>query len=557
MTEALLLLLSFALVIACGIFVAAEFAFVTVDRPTVERSAADGDSRSAGVLTALRSLSTQLSGAQLGITITNLAIGFLAEPAIADLLEGPVTSLGASEGLARGLSVALALVLATAFTMLYGELVPKNLAIARPLGTARAVQRPQRLFTRVTSPVIHSLNNTANALLRRVNVEPQEELASARSPQELFSLLGRSAEHGTLPRETATLMQRSLTFGDRVAEDVMTPRMRMQSIDADAPVAEVISAVRRTGHARFPVIGDGSDDVVGLIHVKHAVSVPEERRDMVQVRAVMIPAATVPSSMPLEPLLETLRSGGLQMAIVVDEFGGVDGLVTAEDLIEEIVGDVVDEHDRVSPRALRRRDGSWLVSGLLRPEEASEVTGLPIPADDAYQTLGGLMSRTLGRIPGTGDTIVLDGIRYEVERMDGRRVDRIRLDPRGDAAANPARADIAEQPSGEAPATTPPATTPPPATPADTKATDENPPTAVPADTAPAGAASASTTAADATAAGAAQADTAPPVDTAPPAGTKPPGTGPGRARGRDRADDAGRRGRTRSVSAGVRESER
>ncbi|MCK9928070.1 hemolysin family protein [Frankia sp. Mgl5] len=548
MTEALLLLLSFALVIACGIFVAAEFAFVTVDRPTVERSAADGDSRSAGVLTALRSLSTQLSGAQLGITITNLAIGFLAEPAIADLLEGPVTSLGASEGLARGLSVALALVLATAFTMLYGELVPKNLAIARPLGTARAVQRPQRLFTQVTSPVIHSLNNTANALLRRVNVEPQEELASARSPQELFSLLGRSAEHGTLPRETATLMQRSLTFGDRVAEDVMTPRMRMQSIDADAPVAEVISAVRRTGHARFPVIGDGSDDVVGLIHVKHAVSVPEERRDTVQVRSVMIPAATVPSSMPLEPLLETLRSGGLQMAIVVDEFGGVDGLVTAEDLIEEIVGDVVDEHDRVSPRALRRRDGSWLVSGLLRPEEASEVTGLPIPADDAYQTLGGLMSRTLGRIPGTGDTIVLDGIRYEVERMDGRRVDRIRLDPRGDAATNPARADIAEQPSGEAPATTPP-----PATPADTKATDENPPTAAPADTAPA----------DAAPTGAAQADTAPPagtapaVGTAPPAGTKPPGTGPGRASGRDRADDAGRRGRTRSVSAGVRESER
>ncbi|EFC85175.1 hemolysin family protein [Frankia sp. EUN1f] len=427
MTEALLLLLSIVLVVTCGVFVAAEFAFVTVDRPSVERAADAGDRSAAGVLTGLRQLSTQLSGAQLGITITNLAIGFLAEPAIADLLEGPLTSLGASHGVARGVSVALALVLATAFTMLYGELVPKNLAIARPLGTARAVQRPQRVFTRAVRPLIHSLNSTANALLRRVNIEPQEELASARSPQELFSLLGRSAEHGTLPRETATLMQRSLTFGDRVAEDVMTPRMRMQSIDADAPVSEVINAVRRTGHARFPVIGDGSDDVVGLIHVKHAVSVPEELRDTTTVREAMVPAVTVLSSMPLDPLLETLRSGGLQMAIVVDEFGGTDGLVTAEDLIEEIVGDVIDEHDRVSPRALRRRDGTWLLSGLLRPEEASEVTRLRIPADESYQTLGGLMSRTLGRIPRAGDTITLEGIRYEVERMDGRRVDRIRL----------------------------------------------------------------------------------------------------------------------------------
>ncbi|MEX5631654.1 hemolysin family protein [Parafrankia sp. FMc2] len=480
MTEALLLLLGLLLVAACGIFVAAEFAFVTVDRPTVERAAAGGDKAAAGVLSGLRTLSTQLSGAQLGITVTNLAIGFLAEPAIADLIEGPIIDLGASRSVAGGLSVALALVLATGFTMLYGELVPKNLAIAKPLGTARAVQRPQRLFTRVTGPAIRSLNSTANSLLRRVNIEPQEELASARSPQELFSLLGRSAEHGTLPRETATLMQRSLTFGDRVAEDVMTPRMRMQSIDANASVAEVIRAVRRTGHARFPVIGDGSDDVVGLVHVKHAVSVPEDARDSTPVHSVMVPAATVPSSMALEPLLETLRSGGLQMAIVVDEFGGTDGLVTAEDLIEEIVGDVIDEHDRVSPRALRRRDGSWLLSGLLRPEEASEVTGLPIPGDDAYQTLGGLMSSMLGRIPGVGDTTTVDGIRYEVERMDGRRVDRVRLADGAGAApgggALPAQGPDAESAEGaEGAGSTPPGT---PAGRADAPASDGGRPTA-------------------------------------------------------------------------------
>jgi hypothetical protein len=142
----------------------------------------------------------------------------------------------------------------------------------------------------------------------------------------------------------------------------------------------------------------------------------------------MAPTVTVPSTTPLEPLLETLRAGGLQMAIVVDEFGGTDGLVTAEDLIEEIVGDVVDEHDRVSPRAVRHRDGSWALSGLLRPEEAEELTGVPVPTDDAYQTLGGLMAAALGRIPAAGDAVTVAGVRYTVERMDGRRVDRVRLD---------------------------------------------------------------------------------------------------------------------------------
>lgn len=469
MIEALLLLLGIGLVATCGIFVAAEFAFVTVDRPTVERATEGGDRRAHGVLRALRTLSTQLSGAQLGITVTNLAIGFLAEPAIARLIDGPITSLGASESMARGLSVGLALGIATGFTMLYGELVPKNLAIARPLGTARAVQAPQRAFTRGTGLVIRSLNNTANTLLRKVNIVPQEELASARSPQELFSLLGRSAEHGTLPRETARLMQRSLVFGDRVAEDVMTPRMRMRSVRADAPVAAVIAVTRRTGHARFPVIGADSDDVVGLVHIKHAVGVPESDRSSVPVREVMVPPVTVPSSMQLDPLLEILRAGGLQMAIVVDEFGGTDGLVTAEDLIEEIVGDVVDEHDRVSPRALRRRDGSWLVSGLLRPEEASEITGLVIPGDDAYQTLGGLMSRSLGRIPRLGDTVTVDDVRYTVERMDGRRVDRISLGAATRAGAteesppddgSSAADDSSDVPAAASPA--PPAPEPPP-----------------------------------------------------------------------------------------------
>jgi CBS domain containing-hemolysin-like protein len=429
MTEWLLVLLGVVLVAVCGVFVAAEFALVTVDRPTVTRAAEAGDKRSAGILRAIANLSTQLSGTQLGITITNVAIGFLAEPAIGRLLTGPLQSVGVSAGNATGVSVTIAMALATAITMIYGELVPKNLAVARPLATARTVQGFQRGFSRVTGYPIRLLNGTANGLVRRMGIEPQEELASARSAQELFSLVGRSAEKGTLAPETATLLQRSLAFGRKQAADVLTPRLRMRTVQVEDPVSEVIAMARRTGHSRFPVIGQGLDDVVGLVHVKHAVAVGEDDRETVTVGDVMVGHLVVPSTIELDPLLETLRRGGLQMAVVIDEFGGTDGLVTIEDLIEELVGDVVDEHDRISAHAQRRKDGTWLLSGLLRLDEVAHTAGVRLPLDEAYQTLGGLIADRLGRLPATGDTVDVDGVSLVVQLMDGRRVDRVHLVP--------------------------------------------------------------------------------------------------------------------------------
>ncbi|AEH08913.1 MULTISPECIES: hemolysin family protein [Protofrankia] len=429
MIEWLLVLISVALVGVCGVFVAAEFSLVTVDRMTVERAAAVGDRRSRGVLKALRNLSTELSGAQLGITITNLAIGFLVEPAIARLLHGPLKAIGIPAGMATGVAVAVAVLLAAGITMIYGELVPKNLAVARPLATARMVQGFQRGFSRAASFLIRLLNGAAEGLLRRLGIEPQEELASARSAQELFSLVGRSAEQGTLAPETATLLQRSLAFGRKQAADVLTPRVRMWTVGVGDPVSEVIALTRRTGHSRFPVVGQGLDDVVGLVHVKHAVAVSEDDRDTVAVSDVMIPHLSVPSTIELDPLLETLRRGGLQMAVVIDEFGGTDGLVTIEDLIEELVGDVVDEHDRVGLRAARRRDGTWLLSGLLRLDEVAQTVDVHLPVDEAYQTLGGLVADRLGRVPVAGDVVEVDGVTLTVQLMDGRRVDRVRLVP--------------------------------------------------------------------------------------------------------------------------------
>src|SRR5215217_1029731 len=434
MIEVLLIVLALLLVVACGAFVAAEFAFVTVDRSTVERAAKGGDRKAAGVLSALRSLSTQLSAAQLGITLTNLLIGFLAEPAIAQLVAGPLASAGVSSRAVSGVALVMALILATGVTMVFGELVPKNLAIAKPLATARAVQGFLRGFSRAAGVIVRFFNGTADAVLRRLGIEPQEELASARSPEELGSLVRRSAEEGTLETSTATLLQRSLDFTERRADEVMTPRGRMRALDAGSRAIAVVELARESGLSRFPVLRDGS--IVGVAHVKDAVSVPFEQRTEVGVADIMKPPLLVPATIELDRLLESLRRGSLQMALVVDEFGNVNGLVTLEDLVEEIVGEVRDEHDPSEQRIREEREGSWLVSGLLRPDEVRRLTGLRLPEDGEYETLAGLVADRLARIPEPGDSLRVpcrdgDGLEraltLEVIAMDGLRVDRIRL----------------------------------------------------------------------------------------------------------------------------------
>jgi CBS domain containing-hemolysin-like protein len=442
MTEVLLLVLSLALVLACGVFVAAEFAFLAVDRGTVDRAAAEGSRSAQGVQSALRSLSTQLSGAQVGITVTNLAIGLLAEPSIARLVDGPLAAAGVPGPAVRPVSVTVAISLATGFTMVFGELVPKNLAIARPLGTATATQALQRGFTAAMSLPITVLNGSANAIVRRLGVEPQEELRSARTSAELASLIRRSARQGTLDTGTADLMERSVSFGRRTAGEIMTPRVHMDAVEVHDTAAALLELALATGHSRFPVISGESDNVVGAVHVKNAVAVHHDRRRTTRVDTIMVEATAVPGTLRLDPLLALLRAEGFQMAVVVDEYGGTAGVVTLEDVVEEIVGDIADEHDRLGSRARRRRDGTWSVSGLLRPDEVASATGIELPEHDDYDTVAGLFLQLLGRIPEAGDRVVVplattldaeDDARepveavVSVERLDGLRIDRLSL----------------------------------------------------------------------------------------------------------------------------------
>ncbi len=423
------------LVLACGAFVAAEFSLITVNRNDVEAAAESGDKRAGGVLRGMKTLSTQLSGAQLGITVTNLGIGFLAEPAIAALVGPPLVDAGLSEVAARSASVALALVLATGMTMIFGELVPKNMAIAQPLRTAKLVVGFQRLFSTIFGLPIRLFNGNANAVVRALGVEPQEELSSARSADELSVLVKRSADEGALAEETASLVQRTLAFGDRRAHDAMVPRGRVDSLEVDQTVADLLELARETGHSRFPV-QDDENEIAGVAHIRHGLAVPFDERPTTRVDAVMGPATFVPDTVPLDDLMDTLRAGGLQMAVVVDEFGDHAGLITLEDLVEEIVGEVRDEHDEETDDT-PEPDGSWDLDARMRPDEATERLGVTVPEHEDYDTLGGLVTMELGRLAEVGDEIVVDTdpapgeeparLRIVVVEIDGMRIETVHV----------------------------------------------------------------------------------------------------------------------------------
>lgn len=429
MSEWIAIAAGIVLTVGTAIFVAAEFSLVALDRPAVEQALRRGEKGAAGVLASMRSLATQLGGCQVGITVTTLALGFVTTPALTSVLSGPLGRFGLGSTTTAALATALAFTLATLVSMILGEMVPKTLAISTPLATAKFAAPPVRWFTTAARPLLAVLNGSANLVLRGVGIEPQEELSAARSPAELASLVRSSVEAGTLAPATAALVTASLGFGEQTAADVMTPRARATSVERTATAADIVALARHTGHSRFPVIDDDWDDIVGLVHVKRAVAVPFERRSEVPVTALMVDQLSVPESVRLDPLLRQLRGAALQMAVVLDEYGGTSGLVTLEDVIEEIVGEVSDEHDRGETKAHKQADGSWTAPGMWRPDEVEGRIGLVIPEHHGYETVGGYVMAALGRVPEVGDAVDLDGWRISVVDMDGRRVDRVRFRP--------------------------------------------------------------------------------------------------------------------------------
>ncbi|MFH9894139.1 hemolysin family protein [Streptomyces luteogriseus] len=428
-TPLLLLAAAFLLILANGFFVAAEFGLVTVERPEAEKAAAEGDRRAHRVVESLKELSFQLSGTQLGITITSLVVGMLAEPALAELLRGPFTSIGVPEGAVSGVTVVVGMLLASAVQMVIGELLPKNWAVSRPLQVARFVAGPQHVFARLFRPVIAGLNAVANRLVRALGIEPTAELASARTPGELVSLARHSARAGALEQDTADLFVRTLSLGELTAQHVMTPRVKVSALQSSATAEDVVNLTRATGLSRFPVYREKIDEVVGMAHLKDALAVPVQDRLRTPVGHIARPALLVPETLPVRPLLTRLRSEQ-PIAVVVDEYGGTAGVVTLEDIVEEIVGEVRDEHDGHDLPELAAappEDGrpAWDVDGSCRVDILLRI-GLNVP-EGPYETVAGLIADLLGRIPAVGDRAELPGWRLSVRQVGHYRAERVRI----------------------------------------------------------------------------------------------------------------------------------
>jgi CBS domain containing-hemolysin-like protein len=295
------------------------------------------------------------------------------------------------------------------------------------------------MFSTLFTPLIHLTNGSANRVLKRIGIEPADEHRSARSPQELVSLVRTSARRGSLDQTTAALVDRSLQFGARTAEELMTPRSKIESLEADDTVADLMAMVRETGHSRFPVTRGDLDETIGIVHLKQVFEVPHAERARTRLAVLARPVPVVPSTLDGDALMSEIRASGLQTALVADEYGGIAGMVTVEDMIEEIVGDIRDEHDEEAPDVERIGD-RWRVSGLLRTDEVAEATGFRAPGGD-YETIGGVVMQALGHIPEEGETVELTGFDTDapldeqprwmatVVRMDGRRIDLVDLAP--------------------------------------------------------------------------------------------------------------------------------
>jgi len=430
-----------------GFFVAIEFAITGLERATIESHVKQvGDRRAQAIKDAHNNLSFELSGAQLGITITTLATGYLAEPVLSTYFTPLLHFFGLSEELASSVALVLALIVATLLSMVYGELVPKNMAITNPLATARFVVPPVQIFNKVFSWFIKTLNWAANHLVRKLGVEPADELASARTPQELGALVRNSANHGKFDQSEAQMLDRSLKFGESDADEFMTPRSTIVSLQSDDTVDDLLRVAIDTGFSRFPVVNGDLDETLGVVHVKSAFGVPREKRSTTPVIELARKVPVVPESLDGDAVLKAVRSAGSQVVLIADEYGGTAGFVTMEDVVEEILGEVYDEHDDAFEEQEYRKLGtnSWEVSGLARVDELPERIGYYAP-EGPYESLGGLIMATLGAIPVGGETVLLpetdrdyldefeSGIpgRWiaRVSSMDGRRIDRAVLTP--------------------------------------------------------------------------------------------------------------------------------
>ncbi|MDA8368640.1 MAG: hemolysin family protein [Nocardiopsaceae bacterium] len=438
---------------ATGYFVAQEFGFMAVDRSRLKARAADGDTGARRALDITGRTSFMLSGAQLGITVTGLLVGYIAEPMIGEGIGTLLGGVGVPAGAGIATGTVLALLFSTVVQMVFGELFPKNLAIARPEPVARWLALSTGIYLRIFGWLIRLFDQAAILLLKAVRIEPVEDVQHAATPSDLERIVEESHKSGDLPAELSTLLDRTLDFHDRTAEHAMIPRPQVTTVEAGEPVSRVVDLMA-SGHSRFPVLGEGVDDIVGLICLRDVLDLGGRDLDTVRVRDVARRAVLVPGSLPLPGVLDQLRDTDEEFACVVDEYGGLAGVITTEDIAEELVGEIADEHDPEDEGEARvGDDGSWLLPGALHVDEVERLLGHDLPEGD-YETIGGLVINELRRLPEPGDHVSvalprhpgaheddpLRSVRLSVENVDRHVPETVRLELREKAAESAAPA---------------------------------------------------------------------------------------------------------------------
>lgn len=415
------LILAVVMLLLNGFFVGAEFALTAARRTKLEAEAEKGEPRAKRAIALLRDLSFTLAGAQLGITMASLALGAVAEPAVAELLESALHGLDLPEQALHTISFVIALTIVVFFHMVIGEMAPKNIAIAEPEKSALRLARPFRFYLLLFGPLVRLLNGIANAGLKLIHVEAQDELASSHSAEELKSLIDQSAREGMLGRFQHRLLGGAIGLSDLDAAAAMVPRTEMTAVPATATPAEVEGIIVETGFSRIPVFGKDLDHVLGFFHAKDLLRIPPAERDQPVPRRFIRPMLVVPESRKLPPLLLDMRRERRHFALVIEEHGGTAGVVSIEDVVEELVGEIHDEYDISELDIEVFSEGRYVVPGTLRIDELRQRLGLDLPEGE-YETVAGFIMDSLGRIPKRRDLIEHDGWTLRVRSMQRRRV---------------------------------------------------------------------------------------------------------------------------------------
>ena len=436
------LVIALLLLLANAFFVGVEFALIAARASKIEQLASEGNTRATLAYKSIRELTLTLAGAQLGITMCSLGLGFVAEPAVARLIESGIHQFGELPDAAlHTISFVIALTIVTFFHMVFGEMAPKNVVIAEPERSMLWLAFPFRVFMLFFRPVIRALNGLANLGVRMLGVTPQEERATGLTAEEFTAIIEQSAKGGMIREVDRRLLSGAAAFGERDATAAMVPRTELIAIRETATPADVEGIALASGHSRFPVFGENLDQIYGFFHAKDLLRISIKDREKPIPRRFIRPMLVVPESLNLHPLLLQMRHERKHFALVVDEHGGTAGIVTLEDLLEELVGEIRDEYDVGELGVERMGDDSYLVPGTLRIDEAGDRLGVRLPEGE-YETVAGFLMDRLGRIPEKDNQVEHDRWRLSVRSMHRRRVVQVLIEPREPGQAPTERAAI-------------------------------------------------------------------------------------------------------------------